>query len=364
MLSYQENLDSIGIDPNSTVSYRRDFVFPPQSLRQVILSMQAPASGDWHLHEPEIYRDEYWTDEVQGVAWDGSNWIFSANANQSKPGHNDKALYVFEGGSKLKDDQWLDRIDYKDVPHPIASTEDDDHWGQLTYYDGFVYVSHFWQSGPLEGEKNVVVFKDDNGHLTFHKWIELGKVKPSDGGKAFYPEFQAINPWNGYLYTCKGGLNTTEFYIHDPESGKWMGDPESGKAIGKDAVLKFSGGEKKAISFDDSQLAFVPVDLPSNVQGACFSPNGHLYIACDVGLADNLHRKAIVCFSALTGYLMGIIRVVAEESGQELEGVCYGDVSFSKGKNAQIHAILLENRDAALDNIYFKSFSSGKPDIV
>jgi hypothetical protein len=217
-----------------------------------------------------------------------------------------------------------------------------------------VYVSHFWQSGPLEGEKNVVVFKDDNGQLKYDRWIKLGKVTPTDGGHAFYPEFQAINPWNGYLYTCKGGLHTKEFYAHDPENGNWMG---------KDTTLRFSGGEKKAIKLEFPEGP-VAVELPSNVQGACFSPNGHLYVACDVRLANNTDRKAIAYFSALNGHLMGIIRVVAEEGGQELEGVCYGDFSFSDGKSAQIHAILLENRDVALDNIYFKSFSSAKPDIV
>ena len=356
MLSFRENLANIGIDPNSTVSYRHDFVAAPQSLRQAILSMQAPASGDWHLHEPEIHRDEYWTDEVQGVAWDGLNWIFSANANQGKPGHNDKALYVFKGGSKLKDDQCYSRIDYKDVPHPIESTEDDDHWGQLTYYNGFVYVSHFWETDIWKGRTsrtNVVVFKDDDSHLEYYNWIQLKEVTPSDGGKPFYPQFQAINPWNGYLYTCHGDVNTKEFYAHDPKNGEWMG---------KDTTLRFSGGEKKARIFIPP--GFVDVDLPSNVQGACFSPNGHLYIACDVLLAGNTERKAIAYFSALTGHLMGIIRVVAEEGGHELEGVCYGDVSFDDGESAQIHAILLQNRDAALDNIWFKSFLSATPDIV
>jgi hypothetical protein len=52
--------------------------------------------------------------------------------------------------------------------------------------------------------------------------------------------------------------------------------------------------------------------------------------------------------------------VLAEElmPDQELEGICYADVGFSDGRRAQIHAVLLENPDIALDNIFFKSFAT------
>lgn len=237
---------------------------PPQNWQQVT---------DLHL-------DKDWTDEVQGVAHDGENWIFSCNANQSKPGHKDKSIYVFEGGKPLLNNNWKSRIVYyRDVGYPIAgTTENDSHWGQLTYYNGFIYVSHFWENGARKGQGNVVVFEDKGGYLEFHKWIELGMVTPSDGGAPFFPEFQSINPWDGYFYTCRGGPNTREFYAHDPETGEWK----------QDKVLKFSGGEQKAIIVTTTPDGWgyedVIVDLPSVVQGACFSPNGHLYIACDVRL--------------------------------------------------------------------------------
>jgi len=371
MRSLRENLPKIGIPPGTSVSYRNSFASRPNSLSQAMRSMDAPAN--W-LQVGDIFVDAYWTDEVQGVAWDGHHWIFSCNANQSKPGANDKAIYVFNSGQPLKDGNWMCRIAYKDVPHPIAGTqENDDHWGQVTYHNGFVYVSHFWESGPWKDRSNVVVFKDNGGYLAYHNWIKLGKVTPSDGGDPFYPEFQAINPWDGYLYACRGGPNTREFYAHDPETGDW-----------KDRkTLKFSGGEQKAIVTSDSVVVDplspnqgtpfggvhivhnpVAVDLPSEVQGACFSPNGHLYIACDVRLASNQQYKAIVYFSALNGHLMGIIPVLAEEENQELEGICFGNVVSTNGNPAQIHAILLENRDLALDNIFFKSYSADRPEVV
>jgi hypothetical protein len=61
---------------------------------------------------------------------------------------------------------------------------------------------------------------------------------------------------------------------------------------------------------------------------------------------------------------VGVIPVLAEEDDQELEGVCFAGVTASGGLGAQIHAVLLENRDAALDNIFFKSFGSAVPKVV
>jgi hypothetical protein len=335
MLSYRENLAKIGITSEDSVSYK-SFYSKPQSLRAAILSMQAPASQDWS-QVSDISEDQYWTDEVQGVAWDGANWIFSTNANQKKPDVEDKAIYVFKGGTKLKDGNWMSRLKYKDVPHPISGLkESDHHWGQLVYYNGFVYVSHFWSGGPKPGQTNVVVFKNNNGFLEFHQWIELEMPTSPTDHQQKPAEFQAINPWDGMLYTCFGSGPIYEFFIHDIKSGQYTG-----------ITLKFN----------------VPV---ARVQGACFSQNGHLYIATNEYFSGDSKYQTIWYYSALNGYRLGVIPVLAEEGfpDQELEGICYANVSSSDGKIAQIHAVLLENPGGALDNIFFKSFSSSKPDIV
>jgi hypothetical protein len=334
-ISMRAGLKKIG-EPKSgraIPAFPSGFCSAPQSLRQAVRAMDAPASQDWS-QVSDIFRDDSWTDEVQGVAWDGSHWIFSANANQSKPGANDKAIYVFKGGQSLGDDKWLSMIKYKQVPHPIGGTkESDDHWGQLCYYDGFVYVSHFWANGPKKGISNVVVFKNNDGFLNFHKWIELERPKSPTDGRQEKAEFQAINPWDGLLYTCFGSGTIHEFFMHDID-GHYTG---------------------KTIKFD------IPV---TEVQGACFSPNGHLYVSTNAKLPGDPHRQTIWYYSALNGHRLGVIPVLAQEDNQELEGICYGQVSFSGGKTAQIHAILLENPLLALDNIFFKSFSSAKPDLV
>ena len=127
MISLRENLPKIGISRGTPVSYCNSFASYPRSLNQAIQSMESPQN--WQAVS-DIFLDQHWTEEVQGVAWDGRNWIFSCNARQSKPGHKDKAIYVFAGGAPLKDDNWISRIVYyRDVSYPIAeTTEEDSHW--------------------------------------------------------------------------------------------------------------------------------------------------------------------------------------------------------------------------------------------
>ena len=335
MISFRAQLAKIGVAGATPVSYRA-FYSRPNSLRAAMWSMDAPASQDWQ-EVSDIFRDDFWTDEIQGVAWNGTHWIFSSNANQSKPDAEDKAIYVFKGGKPLDDDEWTDRIKYKNVPHPVAGTvESDDHWGQVTYHESHVYVSHFWSGGPKKGVANVVVFKSAGGTLTYDRWIELDFPKSPTDGRQQKAEFQGINPWDGLFYTCFGGGTIHEFFKHDPGTGKFTGET----------------------------LALSPP--ATTVQGACFSPNGHLYIASNETLPGDDRYQTIPYYSALNGHRFGVIAVLAEEGmpDQELEGICHASVTVASGKSAQIHAVLLENPDVSLDNIFFKSFSSTKPQFV
>jgi hypothetical protein len=344
MLSYRDALTNIGIPKTAPVSYL-GFYSKPKSLRQAIRSMYAPTVDQWS-QVSDIFRDDSWVDEVQGVTWDGTHWIFSANANQSKPGSEDKAIYVFKSGDTLADGNWVSRIKYKDIPHPISGThESDDHWGQLTFFDGRVYVAHFWDGGQTPNA-NVVVFKDTNGLLEYEGWIELERPTSPTDHRTERAEFQAINPWDGKFYTCFGGGDIYEFFIHErvgPQAGKW-----THRAITLEQPVKF-------------------------VQGACFSPNGHLYISTNTKLVGDPKYQTIWYYAALNGHRFGVIPVLAEEAeddvpgkdtlGQELEGICCASVNAS-GHAAQLHTVLLENELAALDDMFFKSFACTKPDLV
>lgn len=335
METLRDALERIGIGRSKPFSMRADLQSFPPSLRQLIAATQNP--GGWR-QVSDIARDQSWTDEVQGVAHDGANWLFSCNARQTKPGHRDKALYAFPAVSQLKDGDWAHELVYwRDVPTPVAATESDHHWGQLTAFAGQVFVSHFFEDDKPRDGKNVVVFDNEGGALKLNRWVRIGGVKGSDG-RTGVPEFQAINPWDGQLYTCFGGDEMVpEFFIHDIASGLWT-----------NRVLKLQGL------------------LPCNVQGACFSGNGHLFVAVDRRFyfpLDGVH-KYIFCYSALNGQLLSTIPVVAEQDGQELEGVCVAAVSWPDGRQAQVHAVLLENHDVALDNMFFKSFCADVPTAV
>jgi hypothetical protein len=92
----------------------------------------------WQLDTPQVWNqvsdiflNEFWTDEVQGVAYDGNHWFFSCNANQVKPGHKEKSIYVFKCGESLKDNAWKSQFIYQDeVIFPIAGTTlENSHWG-------------------------------------------------------------------------------------------------------------------------------------------------------------------------------------------------------------------------------------------
>jgi len=110
------------------------------------------------------------------------------------------------------------------------------------------------------------------------------------------------------------------------------------------------------------------------VQGACFSTNGHLYIATNAKLPGDAKYQTIWYYAALNGHQFGVIPVLAVQSedenpavddlSQELEGICFGNVTFPGGQGAQIHAVLLENELVSLDDIFFKSFASNTPSLV
>ena len=110
------------------------------------------------------------------------------------------------------------------------------------------------------------------------------------------------------------------------------------------------------------------------VQGACFSSNGHLYIATNAKLPGKPQYQTIWYHSALNGHQFDVIPVLAEQAedddpaeeslSQELEGICFANVIAPNGRPAQIHAVLLENETIALDDLFFKSFASSTPDLV
>ena len=163
----------------------------------------------------------------------------------------------------------------------------------------------------------------------------------------------AINPFNGLLYSSpfydNGGH---EVFAYDRASGAWAG----------------------------SQYTIHLTRPAYRVQGGCFSPRGHLYLASDraeavssgetvtfpssdvhlVGVGESgraKRRKFILCYSAFNGQYLGRAFVDALEKRQELEGLCYGPGTVG-GHAVQLHVVLLENEPIAKDNAYIKPYAA------
>jgi hypothetical protein len=334
MLSLRESLPNIGINLGTPVSYRSSFASRPASLRQAIRSMDAPRN--WQYVRTKNYYDEDWTEACQGVAFDGVRWIFSCNKSGNPLLDSPAALYVFNAGTTLTDAH----------AHRILMPRPDNvdpswecHSGQITYFDGKLYVAYYYHMPMASTTKwsGVIVLRDDGGNLSFERYIPLMCLEnsPSTGKPCVNFEFQGINPWNGQLLTCNcDGAFVNEFYFHDPLTGNSTG--------------------------------ILPLKYPCiAVQGACCSPNGHMYVSVDRFFRGwEKKTKWIFVYSLLNGALMNKIQVGSENDDQELEGLCYADVSWPDGRKAQIHLVVLDNVLVARDNLWFRSFSADQPEVV
>jgi hypothetical protein len=93
------------------------------------------------------------------------------------------------------------------------------------------------------------------------------------------------------------------------------------------------------------------------VQGAAFSPNGHLYVSSNLRIGESRKHQPILYFSALNGAYLGEIAVQADyERDQELEGLCC--------VGSEIYVVLLETWSTEKDDIFFKIYTSSRPELV
>lgn len=350
MISLKENLKKIGLPKGTSFSYKTDFVSYPNSLRQAIRSMDAPKTSDWVENDNNKETKRAWTKECQGVAWDGNYWIFSNNSQ--------KQLYVFNGG--IDDEniifqknitevlpsefRWDQEGTNLELYYPDLEPGGLNHFGQLCFYNGYIYVSHY-----NDPNSHIFVFKDNNGVLEYERTITLEIPTSPIDGRTQKAEFQAINPWDGKAYTCFGDGFIDVLFIHYLNN-------ESGKKAGE--LVRDEYGKNKTLNLEIPCLT---------VQGAAFSANGHIYIACDTRLGEAEDTRFIRCYSALNGHYFGDITVPAASSWHEQEGICYADLTFNDGHRAQIFSVLLNNiheSGFASPSIWFKHFCASNPDIV
>ena len=375
MVSYREGLTKIGA--TGSIFYS-NFVSKPKSLRQAIRSMDAPPT-DTEQTRPWVDNSDNkpishgWVQDCQGVAADNDgHWIFTNN--------HYKWVYVFSGGlddgniifqgslSDLLPHTDMDTLipdsdEYGNIRHdengdiiyttgtPVRTYTDPnfdgnlDHVGQITFYNGCLYISHM-----NDNNTHIFVFKVDNGSLIYDRTIALEKPTSPTQFRTQKAEFQGINTWDGKAYTCFGDGPINELFIHYLNDG-------NGKKAGE--LVRDKNGKIKVLPLGCECLT---------VQGAAFSPNGHVYIACNTrAFQGNPSTRYIRYYSALNGHYFGQIVVPAEHDWHEQQGICFAYRHWDDGRRAQISSILLNQEEdwhGGSDSIWFKGFCAPNPDIV
>ncbi|HYG79220.1 MAG TPA: hypothetical protein VD861_02465 [Pyrinomonadaceae bacterium] len=344
MISYRAQLAKIGEQPGTPVSYQ-NFGWRPASLRQAMRAMDFPQQFQQATEKPGRINED-WTEEIQGVVWDGAHWIFSSNGSQPEKGFtfgdSPKALYVFNGTTNFVSPAGAFVIaavhpgppGFTQVtPHipPPPGFTTINHVGPLVIHNGLLYVEHW-----IDNSGHLIVCELNNGAVAFKEWMELESAEGKRVGMV------GINPWDGTIFTCHGDIGITKLFLHGLD-GK---------------LLKRKDGTVRELSLTP------PINDNGFVQGGAVSPNGHIYIASGRRQEDlGRDHQFIYCYSALNGHLLNTIAVLAEDTGQELEGVCYADVTRA-GHHVQLHAVLLDNFTLEKDDIFLKSFAASEPDLV
>jgi hypothetical protein len=292
------------------------------SLKDMAETMMLRPNPEAWTEPPEGHHDEHWTEETQGVTWDGSHFYFSAN-DAGKPGSHPRAVYRFLGNG--------------DVDTLIEFDEQyGQHLGALDFFDGKLYFA-------MEQPVGVLVLDATSGTV-----LRYSPLRGEDGGSPPQSSMPwcAINPWTKFLYSSENGDDSqheaTKVHAYDRNN------------------------DYRNVSSADIDLT---PHTPRHVQGGCFSPRGHFYLATDQRNPNNADYKLLRAYSAFNGAYLGAAGVLAldhshDDQKNEFEDCCYAAITLD-GIPAQIHAVLLENiYTLDSDNIFFKHFSAPNPGAV
>ena len=322
-LSLRTALSTIGEPKGSVVSVPSDFKSTPgKSLKDIANAMMLLPRPEQWVQANESHKNEHWTEEVQGVTWDGSHFYFSAN-DAGKPGSPKRTIYRFVGNGDVETVLEMDEQYGK-------------HLGALDFFGGKLFCA-------MEGPVGVLVVDPQSGSAVRHS------LKNKDGGPPPQKSMPwcAVNPWNKLLYSSENGDDapTPTIHAYDPTNG--------------------------FRNVPTAQIELAPHPA-RHVQGGCFSAHGHLYLATDQRDPNAPEYKLLRAYSAFNGYFLGAARVLALEDDQELEDCCYAPMTINDAA-VQIHVVLLENETwdpspggpvPDMDNIFFKHFSAPTPSAV
>jgi len=270
----------------------------PQSLRAALHAMEPPLIGNWLLTNVSTFENLSWTEECQGLTSDGSHWYIVSSNEDARAIHKFALNFTHLGKAIF----------------PEAN-----HIGDPDYHEGKIYV-------PVEGISAVWVL-DTN--------LNTVGVTPLGGTPGASPQggsmpWCAINPWNDHLYSSVFD-NVDCVYAYDVNDN-----------FAYKGRLQLQGG------------------IIHNVQGGCFSKNGHLYLTSD-------STQDIRAYSAINGAFLGSCKVPYDKggaAGEEMEGVAILHWNAPGGISTHVHVVILDNDITNSDDVFLKHFTVPAPDLL
>jgi hypothetical protein len=312
MISLRESLQKIG-EPKpgkELPAFPSGFHSAPQSLRAALHAMQPPLIEAWRFGTENYFENLEWTEECQGLTSDGTHWFVVTNNNEHR------AIWKF-------------KLNFEFVVAELFLQAD--HIGAPDCHVGKIFV-------PVESSPASVWVLD-----TALKTVD---IFPLHGESAATPPPQgssmpwcAVNPWNGLLYSSIFGGD-------DPKSSDF-------------------GYVTRVHAYDTDNFLHrgdlvLQGEAIHNVQGGCFSRNGHLYLTSH-------STQEVRAYSALNGAFLGSCKISYAKGGlerEEMEGMAILHWFDAGGASTHVHVMILDNDLTNRDDVLLKHLIVPDPSVL
>lgn len=317
----------------------------PDSIRGNNLDHLPEALPAYLGNHPDDFSDN-WTDNLNGVTHSGEHWFFT----------QEKRLLKFYVTTNLETGR-QNAVAHRGIPGELR-VHGYDHFGDPDYLDldgqGYIFV-------PVEGgnfgrdeQPRLAVFRDDD-ELAYVGAAPL--VSQTESRGTARAGWCAISPVDRTLYSSHNLIDRdAPVFRYAVAFDRLRDDVVSIEAV-DDFVLRRPSGEV--------------VEIPRYLQGGCFSPRGHLYLA-NGKIDDNEQEGGIRVFD-----MRGVLIVRSSTyrrpflyqydsrflgAAEEPEGLTHWDLDTlppdrqAPGAAGQLHAILLDNDPLSTDEFYLKHY--------
>lgn len=283
-------------------------------------------------------RENGWSEEMNGVCHDDSNWYFTQNGN----------IWKFPVSHDLNRS-----CSSEDPSRSIYKHHYGYHLGDIDCYNGYLFV-------PVtdNGKPYIVAFATSD----IHKPLAVNEMKLPNGSYFSDIGWLAINPNNGLLFTSNGYIQSDKpMYVYSIDLAAIR--------AGRGDFLKIYA---QVNLIDEEGDEYVKREC---MQGGCFDNNNNLHLCNGYYKNEHSNRKGgITVFEIPTltynpnKVVYAKVRARSNQShafrfqfntyGEEPEGITYWDLDNGRAPNirGQLHAIMLDNAGRGDDDFYFKHY--------